>query len=95
MASLVYLTSRSNSRLADDLVFAGHKVFQALAVSEALYLCEHERIDVIVIAPDIEDPDFAEAQLRYITMRMKPGASVKDLIWELSRMFPDRPLTIQ
>jgi len=93
VASLVYLTTRSNSKLADELALAGHRVFEALAVSEALYFCEHERVDAIVIAPDVDDPDLAEAQLRYITIRMK--GSAKDLIWELSRWFPDKAGSIQ
>ena len=93
MASLVYLTSRSNTKLVDDLKLAGHRVFEALAVSEALYLCERQRVDAIVIAADIEDPDLAEAQLHHITIRMK--GSAQDLIWELSRLFPDKTATVQ
>jgi hypothetical protein len=92
VASLVYLTSHLNSKLADDLRLAGHRVFEARDVSEALYLCERQRVDAIVIAPDIDDPDLAEAQLHHITIRMK--GSVHDLIWELSRLFPDKA-TIQ
>ena len=74
---------------------AGHHVFEALAVSEALYLCEHEKVDVIVIGPDIDDPDLAEAQLHYLTIRLRPEASAKELIWELSNLFPGAPGRIQ
>jgi len=93
VASLVYLATHRNSKLADELTLAGHRVFDALDVSQALYLCEHERIDVIVIGPDMED--FTEAQLRYITIRLKPEASAKELIWELLNLFPDKPVSIQ
>ena len=86
MACLVYLTTRRNSKLVDELTLAGHRVFDALDVSQTLYLCEHERIDVIVIAPEMEE--FTEAQVRYITIRLKPEASAKELIWELSQLFP-------
>jgi len=34
---------------------------EALAVSEALYVCEHRRTDAIVIAPDADDADLAKA----------------------------------
>jgi len=94
VASLVYLTTRSDAKLAEELTLAGHRVFNATAVSEALYLCERGHIDAIVIGADIEDPDFAEAQLRYFTIRMKPEESAKDLVWELSKLFPGKPATI-
>jgi hypothetical protein len=88
VASFVYLTTRSNSKLTDDLRLAGHRVFEARDVSGALYLSERQRVDGIVIGPDIEDPDLAEAQLHHITIRVK--GSTADLIWELSRLFPDK-----
>jgi hypothetical protein len=50
---------------------------------------------VVVIGANVEEPDFIEAQLRYITFRMKPEASAKDLIWELSKLFPQQTTTIQ
>ena len=94
MALLVYLTTRAPSRLAQEVILAGHQVFEASDVSEAIYLCERKRVDVIVIAPDIDD-DMVEAQLHYLTIRLKPEATAKDLIWELSRLFPDKTMTVQ
>ena len=44
--------------------------------------------DVVVIAAEVEDPDVVEAQLRHITICLKPESSAKDLIWELARLFP-------
>ncbi len=76
-------------------MLAGHKVSEALAVSEALYLCECGNVDVIVIAPEVEDPDVVKAQLRHITIQLKPEASAKELIWELSRLFPNHAATVQ
>jgi len=35
-----------DSKFVVELVLAGHRVFDASDVSQALYLCEHERIDV-------------------------------------------------
>ena len=89
MASLVYLTTHAPSRLAQQVVLAGHQVFVAADVSEAIYLCEHKRVDVIVIAPDIDD-DMVVAQLRSITIKLKPEATAKDLIWELANLFPGK-----
>ncbi len=93
MASLVYLTSRSSSKLADELTRAGHRVLEAVTFSEALHHCERQRVDAILIGPDIEDPDLVEAQLHHITIRMM--GSAKDLIWELSRLFPNKATSVQ
>jgi hypothetical protein len=56
VASFVLLTTRSPSRLANDLTLAGYRVFAALDVAEVLHLCETEDVDVVVIAADVEDP---------------------------------------
>jgi hypothetical protein len=88
MAAVVYLTTRAPSKLAQDLLLAGHKVFEAVAVSEALYLCECQSVDVIVIAPEVEEPDVVKAQMRHITIQLKPEATAQELIWELSNLFP-------
>jgi hypothetical protein len=60
MLSLVYLTGRAPSQIATELTLAGYTVWKALAVSEVLYLCEHENVDVVVIGPDVEDADVVE-----------------------------------
>jgi hypothetical protein len=73
--------------MASDLMMAGHEVYEALVVSEVLYLCEHHKIDAVVIAADVDDPDVIEAQLRHITLKLKPSATAKDVIWELQALF--------
>ena len=95
MPSVVYLTTRAPSKVAADLETAGYKVFEALDVSEVLHLCEHNNIDVIVIGADIDDPDLIEVQLREITIKLKAEATGKDLVWELSNLFPDKTVRIQ
>jgi hypothetical protein len=94
MASVVYLTNRAPAKLTDDLLLAGHRAWECLSVSEVLYICEQESIDAVVIAPDVEDPDLIGAQLRHITIHLKPEATAKELIWELSKLFPEHT-TIQ
>ncbi len=80
MLSLVYLTTRAPSKMASDLMLAGYTVWEALAVSEVLYLCERQNIDVVVIAPDVEDADVVEVQMRRMTLTLKPGATAKDVM---------------
>ena len=86
--SLVYLTDHAPPPMASDLTLAGYTVWEAPAVSEVLYLCEHENVDVVVIGPDVEDADVIEVQMRRITLRLKPGATAKDVMWELAQLFP-------
>lgn len=73
----------------------GHRAWECLSVSEVLYICEQERIDGVVIAPEVEDPDVVQAQLCHFTIRLQPEATAKDLIWELSELFPDSTATVQ
>jgi sulfur transfer complex TusBCD TusB component (DsrH family) len=81
MPAVVLLTTRAPSSLEDDLILAEYRVFAALEVSEVLHLCETENVDVIVIGADVEDPDVVEAQMRRITLRLKPEATAKDVVW--------------
>jgi hypothetical protein len=95
MRSIVYFTSCGPSKIGNDLVAAGYRVFEALEISEVMHLCEHEQIDMVVIAPDIEDQEMVEVQLRRITIKMKPGSTAKDVLWELWNVFPDAEIRIQ
>ena len=95
MRSLVYLTSRLPAQVSEDLQAAGCEVFEALEISEVWYLCEHEKIDAIVIAADIEDQDRIEIQVRQPTIRMRQGTSARDILWELCNLFPDAKPHIQ
>lgn len=81
--------------MASDLIMAGYQVYEALAVSEVLYLCEQHWIDAILIAADVEGPDIIEAQMRHTTLKLKLGATVKDVIWELQSLFREWDSTVQ
>ncbi len=77
MASLIYLATRDNLRLAGDLVRVGYRVFEAAAVREVLQIWET-----------------VEVQLRRITIKLMAEATAKELIWELSLLFPDKKARI-
>jgi len=81
--------------MGSDLTMAGYTVYEALAVSEVLYLCEHYKIDAVVIAPDLEDPDVIEAQMRHITIKVSANATAKDLIWEVENLFGKQSQPVQ
>jgi hypothetical protein len=95
VTSIILLTARSPSKLANDLTLAGYRVFAALEVSEVLHLCETEDVDVVVICADVDDPDVVEAQMRRVTIRLKPDLTARDVIWELSQLFPAGPEKVQ
>lgn len=95
MYSVVFFTNRVASKLSEELMLAGYRVFEAFEVSEVLHLCDTEDVDVVVISAEVKDPDVIEAQMRRITIRLKPDAATKDLISELTQLFPQRHSAIQ
>jgi hypothetical protein len=58
-------------------------------------LCEHHWIDAILIAVDVEEPDIIEAQMQHTTMKLKPNATAKDVIWELANLSGKQNATVQ
>ena len=95
MVSLVYLTTRIPSKLAEDLERAGYTVYEAFEVSEVLHLCEYQNIDAVVIGADVTDPDVVEVQMRRVTIRLKSESTAQELIAELWQLFPDKKAMIQ
>ena len=95
MAAVVILNSVSPSKLAAELELFGHRVWEALAVSEVLFLCEQHAIDAVIIAPEVEHGEMIENQLRGIVMRLKPDANAAYVDGELSQSLPKKDVTIQ
>lgn len=71
----------------------GFCVHEAVSVSEIMYLCEHHPIDVVMIAHDVET--FGDIQQTRITIRLKETATVGEIVWELTNLFPGRELVVQ
>lgn len=95
MAAIVILNSISPSKLAGELELFGHQVWEALDISEVLFLCEQHSIDAVIIAPKVEHGKMIEKQLRGTVMRLKSNADAAYVDWELSQLFPKRDITIQ
>ena len=95
MAAIVLLNSISPSKLASELELFGHQVWEALAISEVLFLCEQHKVDAVVIAAEVEHGELIEKQLRGTVMRLKSNADAAYLDWELSQLFPKKDITIQ
>jgi hypothetical protein len=95
MVSLVYLSKSAPSRMVEDLMLAGYIVYEALEVSEVLHLCDYRQIDAVVIAPEVEDKDLMEVQLRRITIKLKDNAKAADVVWELENLFGRKGAIVQ
>jgi hypothetical protein len=85
--SLVFFTRSLPSPLSQALELAGHRVSEALAVSEVLHLCEHEDIDCVVISSDVSDEAAKVVADAHVTLRLHPEATAGDVLWELSLLF--------
>ncbi len=71
-------------------MLAGYKVTEALWADEVLQLLETEHIDIVVITHDFndDDPELPEVKRRLKTLKLEPQAKAKDIVWELSHLFP-------
>ncbi len=87
MRSVVYFTACASSESADDLSAAGYTVSKAKEISEVMHLCEHNQVDVVIIGADVEEQDMVEIQLRRTTIKLKPNATAKNILWELANLF--------
>jgi hypothetical protein len=86
--SLIYFT-RELPGLSEDLSEKGFQVYEVLAVSEVLYLCEkHPRL-LVVIDHTVEPAAAKEIADWHITLRLKKEATVRDVVWELTGLFPN------
>lgn len=90
MTSLALLTTRALDPLTDQLMLVEYRVFEALWADEVLQLCETEDIEAVVIMHGVEDPEISELQRKLVTLNLKLGATAKDVVWELSQLFPGR-----
>jgi len=95
VAAIVLLNVISPSKLADELELFGHQVWEALDVSEVLFLCEQHHVDAVIIAAGVEDGELIEKQLRGTVMRLKSNADAAYVDWELSQLFPKKDIPIQ
>lgn len=86
--NIALLTKLSPSKLGDELIRVGYNVFEALSASEVLGLCDDHVVDVVVVEAGVVDPELHEVQARCMTMWLHPKATVSDVMWELSLLFP-------
>lgn len=95
MTSIVFFTRTLPSCLSAQLDQTGIQIFEALAISEVLHLCETENIDIVVIAADVDDYSAGVIAQHRMTLRLKPEATAKEVTAQLWQMFPDKSAAIQ
>jgi len=95
VASIVLLNVISPSKLSSELELFGHQVWEALEVSEVLFLCEQHSIDAVIIAAEVKRGKLIEKQLRGTVMRLKSDANAAYVDWELSQLFPNKDTRLQ
>ena len=88
MRSIIYFT-RELPGLSEDLSEHGFQVYEALAISEVLYLCQQHPLLAVVIDHTVDPTAANEVAARHITLRLRKKATVQDVIWELSALLPN------
>ena len=82
--TLILFTLTAPHPFAEELSRQGHRVFEAVAISEVYSLADQHLNSTIIITADV-DPERARAvQHHYTTLHLKPEATVQDIMWELS-----------
>ena len=82
--TFIFLARKLPDPISDELSLQGHSVYECLAISEVFALAEEHFDAQIVIAADMEERWATEIQKHYPTLHLKPGATVKDILWELN-----------
>lgn len=80
---MIYFT-RELPGLSNDLELAGIQVYEGLALSEVLFLAEQHPTAHIVVDHTVEPDAATEIAQHYTTLRLNPGATAADILWELS-----------
>jgi hypothetical protein len=81
--TFIFLARKLPDPISDELARQGYSVYECLAISEVFALAEEHFDAQIVIAASMEEKWATEIQTHYPTLHLKPGATAKDILWEL------------
>lgn len=82
--TLILFTHRAPDPLTDELMHHGHRVFEAMAISEVFALADQHPNATIIITADVDAERATMVQQHYPTLHLKPAATVQYILWELS-----------
>lgn len=88
MQTIIYFT-RELPGLSNELEAAGMQLYEALAISEVLYLAEQHPGAHILVHHTVEDAAAQQVALHHVTLRLKVEATAADVAWELAVLSPD------
>ena len=97
MATAILWTTRAPDPLRDELAALCFSVWEALAYSEVTYLCETEKIDIIIMTVGVDEERARELRKRFITLRLHSSANTlsRDVVSTLWQLFPNAAETVQ
>jgi hypothetical protein len=82
--TIIWFTRSLPNAVADELKLQGHTVNECLAISEVLALAEEHWDAQVVIAADVDGERARIVAQHYPALRLKPGVTAGDVIFELS-----------
>jgi hypothetical protein len=82
--TIIFLAYKLPDPISDELSRQGHSVYECLSISEVFALSEEHLDAQIIIAAGMEKKWATVIKQRYPTMHLKPDATAKDILWELS-----------
>ncbi len=94
-ANIILWTRSAPDPLAQKLQVAGYQVWEALAFSEVTYLCDTEKIDVVVIRSEVDDAHASALRRHYMTIKLQPNTEPSEIIDALWNLFPGQHTTVQ
>jgi len=77
--TLILFTAVAPCTLTDELSLQGHKVYEALAISEVLALAEQHPTASIIITPDVEQSRASVIQQHWPTVRLHKQFTALDI----------------
>ena len=86
MLSIVLWTPVAPCKFAEELRDLGVAVWEALATSEVLNICESEEVDAVVILKGVDSEGVSEVQQRFICFVLDHTATPDGVRCELSNL---------
>ncbi len=84
--TVILFTTHAPDTLTDELSQQGHTIYEALTISDVYALADQHPLATIIITDNV-DPERAKAiQHHYSILYLKPGATVRDIVWEMANL---------
>jgi hypothetical protein len=84
MIAFVYLRNAGSRSLLSEQLVAGYHIHEAFTVFEAVWLCTQQHLGIIVIADNLECSEVSQVNNHYVTLRLTPQTTMKELFCHLA-----------